>query len=59
MTKNKKRNVKRIRNKDHDLMMSYLEADQAPTHASYAWHYHSNRAAKYIKKLEKIIEELQ
>ena len=52
-------NIQRIRNKDHDLMMDYIEADSAPMHAAYAWHYHSNRAAKYIKKLEKMIVELK
>jgi len=43
---------KKYRNKDHDTMMSYLASDTAPSHAIYAWHYHSNRAANYIKKLE-------
>ena len=45
----------KIRPKDFDIMMGYLESDQAPDHAIYAWHQHSKKAAKYIKKLEREI----
>ena len=49
-------NIQRIRNKDYDLMIGFLEAN---SHSLYAWNYHAYRAAKYIKKLEKIIVELK
>ena len=47
------------RPKDFDTMMGYLEADSAPDHAVYAWHYQSKRAAGYIRKLEKKVCELE